>query len=131
MPPTVAIIERHQILATSLKKVVLFAHCIPVVLSNCEELALFTDRPAVVIVRITETTPSDLPGERLRELAGDSWVIALTTTYADLLEARRLRCDVVLQPTQQEQALYETLRHVLEVRPPVSATDVGAFFLFT
>ena len=114
MPPTVAIIEQHPALACALRKVVLFARCVPVVLSCCDELANLTDQPTAVIVRVTTTTPNDSPGDTLRDLAGPSWVLALTTTYADLVEARRLRCDIVLQASQQDQALFEALRDVVE-----------------
>jgi DNA-binding NarL/FixJ family response regulator len=135
MPLTVAIVERHPALASALRKVVLFAQCVPVMLSCSDELRTLAERPTAVIVRVTTTMPADLPGERLRDLAGGSWVLALTTTYADLVEARRLRCDIVLQPSQQDQALYEALRHVVEqeTAPPAAAAaddDVGPFFLF-
>ena len=130
MPPTVAIVERHRELAGTLRKVVLFARCEPVVLSSCDELSTLPEPPAAVVVRVTTTMPADLPGNRLREYAGRSWALALTTTQADLVEARRLRCDIVLQPAQQEQALYEALRHVVEERPPAAPTDVGQVFLF-
>src|SRR3954453_17427959 len=109
MPPTVAIIERHPALASALRKVVLFAHCEPVVLASCEELASLPAPATAIIVRVTTTMPLHLPDDRLRAMAGASWVLALTTTYADLLEARRLRCDIVLRQPQQEQSLYEAL----------------------
>ena len=135
MPLTVAIVERHPALANALRKVVLFAQCVPVMLSSCDELRALAERPTAVIVRVTTTMPADLPGECLRDLAGESWVLALTTTYADLVEARRLRCDIVLQPSQQDQSLFEALRHVIEKEtapPPAepSPDDIGPFFLF-
>jgi hypothetical protein len=132
MPPTVAIIEQHPALANALRKVVLFAGCTPIVLSCCDELPNLTERPTAVVVRVTTTLPNDSPGDGLRDFAGPSWVLALTTTYADLIEARRLRCDIVLQADRQDQALFEALRHVTEQASASTADsdiNVGPFFL--
>lgn len=117
MAPTVAIIEPHREFASALQEVVVLARCAPRCVTTFDEL---TDAaaPMAVVVRLSAKLPSSLLQEGLSRLPSTHrpTVLALASTDADVAEATRLGCDVVLREPRQIRGLYDALARIAAVR---------------
>jgi len=111
MAPTVAIIEPHRDFAVALQEIVALAHCTPVTMSDFDELTQLPSPPAAIVLRITPKLPFDDLHVTLKDLPalGHPKIFALASNDADVAEAERLGCDVVLREPQQVRALYDAL----------------------
>jgi hypothetical protein len=120
MPPTVAIIEPEREVAIALSEVVELARCTAVTIADIDELKELATPPAAIVVRVATGLPragaAHLSLERLPE--GDRpTVVALARTDADVAEATRLGCDVVLREPRQVRALYEAIANLRQGNP--------------
>jgi hypothetical protein len=109
MTPTVAIVEPRREFAVTLEEVVALAHCTPLVVDDFQELLQLPSPPAAVVVRITVTALLHIVRPQDHITAARPKIFALASTDADVDEARRLGCDVVLREPQQVRALYDAL----------------------
>lgn len=113
MAPTVAIVEPDRDMAASLEEVVTLARCMAVKMTDFEELTDLPHPPAALIVRIATNLPqASHRGLAQLAIAGRPKILALTSTDADVEEAERLRCDIVLRQPHQIRALYDALAEV-------------------
>jgi hypothetical protein len=113
--PTVVIVEPYRDIATALEEIVSLARCIPLTVGAVEEpAALLQERPAAIIVRVATDLSFRSPHAGLTRWPPSMrpMVVALASTDADVAEAERLGCDVILREPKQVQQLYETLAHV-------------------
>jgi DNA-binding NtrC family response regulator len=110
--PTVAIAESHHEIADALEDVVALAGCVPVTVNSIEALQDMRSTAAAIVVRVATEMTDSSPHLVLQELALSTrpLVVALTSSDADVAEAQRLHCEVVLRAPHQVQGLYETLQ---------------------
>lgn len=111
MTPTIAIIERRQEFAVALQEVVALARCTAVTLDDFEELTQLPSPPVAIVLRMAANRSLGRARLLLETLtaAGRPKVFALAWTDADVAEAERLGCDVVLREPRQVRALYDAL----------------------
>jgi len=109
--PMVAILEPERERATALQEVVSLARCSPIAVLDLDELTGLSDPPAAIIVRVATSRPLGSPHAELQRLpaSGRPKVLALVSSDADVAEAQRLGCDVVLREPHQVRALYDAL----------------------
>src|SRR5687768_8668967 len=112
--PIVAIFEPERERATALQEVVSLARCTPITVFVAEELTGFPAPPAAIIVRVAMNRPLGSPHTELERLPFSSRpkVLALASSEADVAEAQRLGCDVVLREPHQVRALYDALTDI-------------------
>jgi hypothetical protein len=113
--PTVVIVEPYRDIAIALEEVVSLARCTPLTVGAVEEPAsLLQERPAAIIVRVATDLSYRSPHAGLTRWPPSMrpMVVALTSTDADVTEAERLGCDVILQEPKQVRQLYDTLTNV-------------------
>jgi hypothetical protein len=113
--PTVIIVEPYRDIAIALEEIVSLARCTPLTIGAVEEpAALLQERPAAIIVRVATDLSYRSPHAGLTRwpAAMRPMVVALVSTDADVAEAERFGCDVILQEPKQVRQLYDTLAHV-------------------
>jgi hypothetical protein len=115
---TVAIVEPYPDLAAALQEVVALANCHAVTMTNAGALSELPHPPAAIVVRIATNLPFESPHAGLEDLARTNRpvVMALASTEADVEEAQRLGCEIVLREPQQVRGLYDALTEVVKAR---------------
>lgn len=112
--PTVVIVEPYKDFAAALQEVVSLARCQPVTVANIAGLSELPKLPAAIVVRVATNLPFESPHAGLGDMPRDQRpvVLALTSSDADVAEATRLGCEVVLREPQQVRGLYDALTSV-------------------
>ena len=123
MLPTVAIVEPHDEIAVALGEVAALARCHPVRVDDVAALVELASPLAAIVLRMHATVSDHASTKTLREFNQPArpQVLALASSDADVEEARRLGCDVVLREPQQVRALYEALKRVADQQRAASA----------
>ena len=104
MPGPVLIIEPHDELAAVFEDVVASAFCTPpLVRRHVESLNDLRVRPATIVLRVGHADVSNLPPDRPP-------IVAIAFTDADVAEAERLHCEVVLRAPGEVRRLCDVLR---------------------
>lgn len=101
----VLIIEPHDELATAFAEVVASSHYNPIVRRHLDALGDLGVTPVTIVVRIGHADLSKLP-------PGRPPIIAIASSDADVAEATRLRCEVVLRAPSEIKRLCEALHSV-------------------
>jgi hypothetical protein len=99
----VLIIEPHEELAAAFEQVVASADFSPIVRRHVESMADLGVTPTTIVVRIGHGDISSLPPDRPP-------IVAIVTSDAEVAEAKRLRCEVVLRAPGEIRRLCEALR---------------------
>jgi hypothetical protein len=109
--PHVLIIEPQREMAAVLREIVVIANCTPLLVATWDEIQRLSPVPAAIVVRVLADSGAGAPHECVRRMprADRPVVLALTATDADVTEAERLGCDVVLRAPKQVRGLYDTL----------------------
>lgn len=116
MRPAVLIIEPRREVAAALEEVVNSANYVAVVRPHVESLTDLGITPAAIIVRISFEGISDPPHAAIERLTVDRPpVVAIAWEDAELLEAQRLKCEVVLHAPDDVSRLCEALSSVVRV----------------
>jgi len=102
----ILIIEPHDELASAFEKVIASASYTPIVRRYVDSLEDLDFTPATIVVRVGHAEVSHLPPHRPP-------IVAITSSDADLAEAARLRCEVVLHGPTEIKRLCEVLRSLL------------------
>jgi hypothetical protein len=115
MRPSILIIEPRREIADALQDVVSSANYVPVVRAHLERLSDIGQAPAAIIVRITFEGLSDPPHTAIERLPGNRPpVVAIAWEDAEIREAERLKCDVVLHAPDDVGRLCDALSRVVE-----------------
>lgn len=116
MRPAVLIIEPRREVAAALEEVVNSANYVALVRPHVESLTDLGITPAAIIVRISFEGISDPPHAAIERLPVDRPpVVAIAWEDAELLEAQRLKCEVVLHAPDDVSRLCEALSSVVHV----------------
>jgi hypothetical protein len=116
MRPAVLIIEPRREVAAALEEVVNSANYVALVRPHVESLTDLGITPAAIIVRISFEGISDPPHAAIERLPVDRPpVVAIAWEDAELLEAQRLKCEVVLHAPDDVSRLCEALSSVVRV----------------
>ena len=109
----ILIIEPRHEVAAALQDVLASASYVTMVRPHLERLADLGDTPAAIVVRIAfeGLEPAHKALERLP--ANRPPIIAIAWDDAEIAEANRLKCDVVLHAPQDVSHLCEALRRVV------------------
>jgi hypothetical protein len=99
----VLIIEPHDELAAAFEEVVASALYTPLVRRHVESLSDVGVRPVSIVLRVGHADVSNLPADRPP-------IVAIAFSDADVAEARRLHCEVVLRAPGEVRRLCEVLR---------------------
>jgi hypothetical protein len=112
--PTVVIVEPYKEFAATLQEVVALARCHPVTIADAAGLTDLAQPPAAIVVRVATNLPFESPHAGLAEMprVRRPLVVALTSSDADVEEAERLGCELVLREPQQVRGLYDALTQV-------------------
>jgi hypothetical protein len=115
MPPLILIIEPRSEVAAALEEVISTARFTAMVIPHLERLSDLAVAPAAIVVRIAfeGTIPAHAAIEHLPP--NHPPVVAIAWDDAELEEARRLKCDVVLRAPREVTQLCDTLRKVAQV----------------
>lgn len=115
MRPLVLIIEPRREVADALQDVLLSARFNVRVVSHLERLTDLVDPPAAIVVRIAfeGTEPAHAAIARLPAIHPP--IVAIAWEPAEIEEAERLKCDVVLHAPRDVSRLCEALTRVLQV----------------
>ena len=115
MHPVILIIEPRPEVAAALEEVISTARFTAVVIPHLEQLSDLGFAPAAIVVRIA--FEGSVPAHRAIEHLPPSHppVVAIAWDDAELAEAARLKCDVVLRAPDDVTHLCETLRKVAQV----------------
>lgn len=111
----ILIIEPRQEVATALEKVLASASYATMVRPHLERLADLDPTPAAIVVRIAfeGLEPAHKGIEKLP--ANRPPIVAIAWDEAEVEEANRLRCDVVLRGPRDVSHLCEALRRMVGV----------------
>jgi hypothetical protein len=101
----VLIIEPHDELAAAMEQVVASADFVPIVRRHVQTMSDLGVMPSTIVVRIGHGDVSTLPPDRPP-------IIAIVSNDEEALEARRLRCEVVLRAPAEIRRLCEVLRQL-------------------
>jgi hypothetical protein len=114
MPPLILIIEPRHEVAAALEDVLTSANYRAMVVPHLERLADLDWMPSAIVVRVVfeglepaHTAIGKLPPDRPP-------VVAIAWEAAEIAEAERLRCDVVLHAPKEVSRLCEELARVLQ-----------------
>ena len=114
MRPAILIIESRREVADALEDVVNSANYVAVVRPHIESLTDLGLTPAAIIVRISFDSVSDPPHAAIERLPIDRPpVVAIAWEDAELREAQRLKCDVVMRAPDDVSRLCEALSSVV------------------
>jgi hypothetical protein len=114
MPPVVLIIESRKEVAAALESAIKLSNFTPVVVPHLERLSDIPHAIAAIVVRIAFEgvgEPTHAAIERLPQHHPP--VVAIAWEEAELAEARRLKCDVVLHAPHDITRLRETLARLV------------------
>lgn len=110
MPPIVLIIEARKEVAEALESAIALAQLTPVVVPYVERLGDVPHTLAAIVVRIAFESVSEPPHAAIARLGREHPpVVAIVRDEAELAEAHRLKCDVVLRAPEDISRLCETL----------------------
>ncbi len=114
MRPSILIIEPRREVAAALEDVVNSANYVAVVMPHLERLTDLHIMPAAIIVRVTFETVSEPAHFFIERMPSDRPpVVAIAWEDADVAEAARLKCDVVLRAPGDMSRLCVALNHVV------------------
>jgi hypothetical protein len=116
MAPVVLIIERRHEVATALESAIAMSNLSTVVVQHLDRLGDVPHSVAAIVVRVAFEglgEPAHVAVERLPHDRPP--VVAIACTVDEITEARRLKCDVVLQAPQDVNRLCETLTNLVRV----------------
>jgi hypothetical protein len=99
----VLILEPHDEIASALARVVASASFVPMVRRHVDLLDDLDKAPGAIVLRIGQADISGLPPHRPP-------VVAIASTDEDVVEAARLRCEIVLRSPGDIKHLCEALR---------------------
>jgi hypothetical protein len=99
----VLIIEPHHELAVAFEEVIACASYATIVRSHLDSLSDIGVRPVGIVMRIGHADVSKLPIERPP-------IVAIASSDADVEEAKRMHCEVVLRAPAEIKRLCEALR---------------------
>ena len=99
----VLIIEPHEELAAAFEQVVASADFTPIVRRHVDAMSDLGVTPVTIVVRIGHGDVSTLPPDRPP-------IVAIVSTDDEAMEAKRLRCEVVLRAPSEIRRLCEALR---------------------
>jgi hypothetical protein len=123
MRPPILIIEPRREIADALEEVINSANYIAVVRPHLEQLSDLGLVPAAIILRITFEGLSDPPHTAIARMPLDRPpIVAIAWEDAEIREAERLKCDVVLRAPDDVGRLCDALSRVVEA----SASSFGA-----
>ena len=114
MPPVVLIIERRTEVATALESAIAMSNLSPIVVQHLERLGDVPYTVAAIVVRVAFEglgEPAHIAVEHLP--SNRPPIVAIATTQEEIAEARRMKCDVVLQAPQEINRLCETLTKIV------------------
>lgn len=103
----VLIVEPHAEVATAFEQAIASASYVPVVRSHVESLADIGITPALIVMRLGHADLSHLPPDRPP-------ILAIASTEADLAEASRLRCEMVLHGPREMRRLFDAVRSLAQ-----------------
>jgi hypothetical protein len=114
MRPSVLIIEPRREVAMALEDVVNSANYVAVVTPHLERLADVGVVPSAIIVRIAFESASEPAHVALERLGVDRPpVLAIAWDAADVKEAERLKCEIVLRAPQEVSRLCDALARLV------------------
>jgi hypothetical protein len=99
----VLVIEPHEELAAAFEQVLVSADFAPIVRPHVASMADLSVTPATIVVRIGHGDVSTLAPDRPP-------IVAIAGSDAEVAEARRLRCEVVLRAPAEIRRLCDALR---------------------
>jgi len=114
MPPVVLIIERRTEVALALESAIAMSNLSPIVVQHLERLGDVPYVVAAIVVRVAFEgvgEPAHIAVEHLP--SNRPPIVAIATTQEEIAEARRMKCDVVLQAPQEINRLCETLTKIV------------------
>ena len=110
MLPVVLIIEPRKEVAAALETTIAMSNFSPIVVPHLERLSDIPYTVAAIVVRIAFEVSSDPPHAAIERLPSNHPpVVAIAWEEEELVEARRLKCDVVLRAPHDITRLCETL----------------------
>jgi hypothetical protein len=111
----ILIIEPRREVAAALEDVITSARYTALVVPHLEQLADLDVTPAAIVVRIAFEGMEPAHAAIGRLPAHRPPVVAIAWEEAEVAEARRLKCDVVLRAPHEVSRLCEALTHVVQV----------------
>ena len=114
MLPAILIIEPRREVADALQEVVMSANYLPVVRPRMQRLHDLGFTPAAIIVRVTFEGISEPPHAAIADLPlNRPPVIGIAWGEAEVNEARRIGCNVILRAPEEVSRLLDTLTKVV------------------
>lgn len=115
MPPVVLIIEPRREVAVALESAIAMSNLSTVVVQHLERLSDIPYAVAAIVVRIVFEGVGDPAHAAIERLPRDGRppVVAIAWEEAELAEARRLNCDVVLHAPRDINRLCATLTQLV------------------
>jgi hypothetical protein len=114
MLPTILIIEPRREVADALQDVVMSAHYLPVVRPSMQRLTDLGFTPAAIIVRVTFEGITEPPHAAIAELPlNRPPVIGIAWGEAEVTEAKRIGCNVILRAPDEVSRLLDTLTRLV------------------
>jgi hypothetical protein len=114
MTPTVLVLEPRHDIADALRDVLTSIHYTAMVRPHLERLTDLGVTPAAIIVRVAFEGVGEPAHRAIARLPpGRPPVIALVSDEEELVEARRLGCDVVLRAPSEVSRLCEVLSQLI------------------
>ena len=118
MHSTVLIIEARREVAVALEEVLAAANMASVVVPHLEKLSDVGISPAAILVRIAFESVGDPPHAAIARLPPDRPpVVAIAWEEDEVVEAQKLKCDVILRAPNDIPRLCETLTEVARSKP--------------
>ena len=117
MQSTVLIIEARREVAAALEEVLSAANLASLVVPHLEKLSDIEVSPAAILVRIAFESVSDPPHAAIARLPpGRPPVVAIAWAEDEVVEAQKLKCDVILRAPKDIPRLCETLTRIARER---------------
>jgi hypothetical protein len=113
MHPAILIIEPRPEIAAALEEVVASAHYLPIVRPYIEGLDGLGVPVAAIIVRVAFDGVSEPAHRALERIRVRPPVVAIVWDDEELVEAKRLRCDVILRAPDDVGRLCEALSRLV------------------
>lgn len=114
MRPSILIIEPHREVAAALEHVVNSANYVAVVTPHLERLADVGVTPSAIIVRIAFESAGEPAHAAVERLGMDRPpVLAIASDAAELREAERMKCEIVLRAPQEVSRLCDALARLV------------------
>ena len=114
MPPVVLIIERRTEVALALESAIAMSNLSPIVVQHLERLGDVPYAVAAIVVRFAFEGVGEPAHVAVEHLPSNRPpIVAIATTLEEIAEARRMKCDVVLQAPQEINRLCETLTKIV------------------